>query len=1368
MSTRTVSLFAVLFALAAPACATEGGPDDGGKDRVTLNNDRTELSRNVTRRNEPVEVEPAAMANGLVLPPSLDWELTLVASVEPPQIDGVPLQATSVSFDGNMAVVSYNMAGAPQQGAVDVFTFDEARQPTLTARAVFADADVHAVEARDGQVWMATGTADETFGTPAVLEVLGVSPEGVLSLDGNQRIGLSSYAATSVSVHGDRVYATSGNTGGVFAFDRLTLTPTGTTTLDDARWVSVAEDGRVVVVQGTPGRVTVLTGSGLNLQSQYNFEGAFIPESKSTVQVLGGKAFVAAGPGGTYIIDINTGAVIDRIGLPEGLPLPASDIVTNAVSVDEQLMFVSNGAAGVYLVQASKDLALPVSDDPTTLQVVGRLGLEDSASVNHITFKDGFLFVATGLGGLKIVRVAPEEIVVEPPTGYPYVSDLESDAARAGWAFSGDWGFGATDGERVAKSGTVFIDSDPSGADQYNHGTDNVALLDVPLAIPAVGNPALEFWYNVGNLVHVNDAYYVEVENPTTGAWDIKKTLINAHSRADLSFAQIQLDAYKGQTVRVRLRQRMGKEHGARRFVVDDVRVGEMTAPLLSWPLVTGFDAAEEQAQWAYEGAWKLGDDAVSGEAALSVNPDGTSQASYVNHTATLLGFVPVPAAGRATLSFAYRSDLTHDNDKIDLDVQVQGESTWADLHRFSPVHDHLGWTQKEIDLSKYAGKAIRVRWHQSFGDADAPRTFVVDDLSFGAGDEAELPYPFTTSFEQTGELAGWSLAGQWSVTTDAATGTVALDANPHGIAQGGYGAGQEATMLAYVVIPAGAPAALTFNYRLGLVDAADRAYVELQTADSSDWRLLETFQPQHNRASWSTFERSLDEWAGQAVRVRFRFSYAHTPDVRTLAIDDVRLGGLSDERHAWPYRATFVADEELDAWILNGSFVHVTDGERGAIIDANAYGVPQGGQSKGHRAMMRGFVTVPTAGVPTLSVAMRFALGHADDKVYVQLQDVETGKWTTVRTFTAKHDHPAFSVDEIPLDSYLGRTVRVGITYAFANVEAARTLQIDDVTFGPLVLDAYAYPFHAAFEPGGDAAAWNLWGAWALSAAHGEAAPADGLGFLDGNPGEQLLDRYDTYQTATMNGFVTLPSDVPSHAGFTYRFDALYPADRLEVELQTTGSSDWTSLLTLDRQHARGDLAQVDLPLGAWAGQSVRLRLRMVLGASVAVRTIAIDELWIAPLAGPTFASPYAADFATPSADWQLHGTWDFTSDGWLSSNPDALPQYGYATQQTATLDGFIDLTGVAVPVLALDYALALAHASDRAYVEVQGLSDSTWTKLRTFTVADNTTGPATATLPLAAFAGRQVRVRFSYKTAQTDQVREFAVRLVACGGAL
>ena len=46
--------------------------------------------------------------------------------------------------------------------------------------------------------------------------------------------------------------------------------------------------------------------------------------------------------------------------------------------------------------------------------------------------------------------------------------------------------------------------------------------------------------------------------------------------------------------------------------------------------------------------------------------------------------------------------------------------------------------------------------------------------------------------------------------------------------------------------------------------------------------------------------------------------------------------------------------------------------------------------------------------------------------------------------------------------------------------------------------------------------------------------------------------------------------------------------------------------------------------------------------------------------------------------------------------------------------------------------------------------------------------TGPATATLPLAAFAGRQVRVRFSYKTAQTDQVREFAVRLVACGGAL
>ena len=161
-------------------------------------------------------------------------------------------------------------------------------------------------------------------------------------------------------------------------------------------------------MQGTPGRLAQLDGFDLSLIDEYAFDGANIPESKSTVQVLGGKAFIAGGPGGVHVIDLATGARIAHIPVPSGLPLLLSEVVSNAVSVDGELIFISNGSAGVYLVSADASLATPY--DPKVgspaLTEVGRLLFEgDIASVNHIAYKDGFLFVATGRGGLKIVRV---------------------------------------------------------------------------------------------------------------------------------------------------------------------------------------------------------------------------------------------------------------------------------------------------------------------------------------------------------------------------------------------------------------------------------------------------------------------------------------------------------------------------------------------------------------------------------------------------------------------------------------------------------------------------------------------------------------------------------------------------------------------------------------------------------------------------------------------------------------------------------------------------------------------------------------------------------------------------------------------------
>ena len=45
------------------------------------------------------------------------------------------------------------------------------------------------------------------------------------------------------------------------------------------------------------------------------------------------------------------------------------------------------------------------SEIPQQLTMLGRLRFGDLQSVNHVTYRSGHLFIAAGLGGLKIVKV---------------------------------------------------------------------------------------------------------------------------------------------------------------------------------------------------------------------------------------------------------------------------------------------------------------------------------------------------------------------------------------------------------------------------------------------------------------------------------------------------------------------------------------------------------------------------------------------------------------------------------------------------------------------------------------------------------------------------------------------------------------------------------------------------------------------------------------------------------------------------------------------------------------------------------------------------------------------------------------------------
>src|SRR3989454_9846154 len=337
------------------------------------------------------------------------FNLSVRAEVAPPSLGGQMLQATSVSIVGNLAVVSYNMAGNPYLGGVDVIDITNKNHPVLTSEALFQNTDVSAVTTSGVNVYLAEATGDTGFAAPAVFEVVKLVGNQLV-LTGNTRTGLSSLAATSVA-SGTSVYATSGDAGSLFVIDPTLFTVTSSIALHDARWVA-AGGGQVAVVQGTPGTLDVYSESNMSVVGSWPFKGADIAQSKSQLELVGGKAFIAAGDSGVQVLSASTGAVVGSVPRPnpDSLGLSPSVVVTNAVAIDQDLMFISNGEAGVYLAQGSQAFST-TGTGAQTITMRGKLRFGNLQSVNHVAYSaggpgnPGILIIAAGLGGLKIVQV---------------------------------------------------------------------------------------------------------------------------------------------------------------------------------------------------------------------------------------------------------------------------------------------------------------------------------------------------------------------------------------------------------------------------------------------------------------------------------------------------------------------------------------------------------------------------------------------------------------------------------------------------------------------------------------------------------------------------------------------------------------------------------------------------------------------------------------------------------------------------------------------------------------------------------------------------------------------------------------------------
>ncbi len=305
---------------------------------------------------------------------------TLVAEVDAPIIDGRTVQATHVEIVGNRALVSYNMRGPDQMGAIDVIDITNPAAPFIIHSIEFPNRDVNTIGWHDGQIVVAGQDSQGAY-------------YGFLDPEAEEIelevFRLQSFSAMSMTVAADLIYVVSGSTGGLTIIDAegnedfLPFT--------DARSFALGQDAYVL----TSENIYVLDGETIALDPDFLQRG-----SKADLAASPDFLFAALNRGGVHIYnadDLSLLQTFDRPVTPPGSD--EEDYVTNSVSFNHPLLFIGNGGAGIAVagLEGNSD------NSDVTFVEYGYFDFGGPLSTNFVKSEGNFIFVATGLGGLKIL-----------------------------------------------------------------------------------------------------------------------------------------------------------------------------------------------------------------------------------------------------------------------------------------------------------------------------------------------------------------------------------------------------------------------------------------------------------------------------------------------------------------------------------------------------------------------------------------------------------------------------------------------------------------------------------------------------------------------------------------------------------------------------------------------------------------------------------------------------------------------------------------------------------------------------------------------------------------------------------------------------
>ncbi|TRO67488.1 hypothetical protein [Christiangramia sabulilitoris] len=368
-----------------------------------------------------------------------------IAFIEPPVVNGESLRATHVDVKGDFAYVSYNKEGAIYLGGIDIIDVSDKYHPVLVSRMKTDIADINSLYMDNKGYLVFTGAsareANDGAGNRSIQGFVAVQ-NGRFSGDFQIDYSNPGNAGVHILVVNGEAIIISGDAGGVgnFTYPGY-LTPFDNKSfLDYGDLRSAAYKNNILaVLSGEAGLLSLGINGGLVENSRIP-TAALTPESKRTIAWFGDNVLVSEGTEGVGIYNFEAGTKIASLPLkvhPDATAISTSDQVTNAVSTDNNFIYMANGGAGLDIIKLNERLN-PLAEGIAEIQ----------GSANFVQAKGEYIYVASGRG-LKILKIVAPQADEIQSAGFLNCSEYN--------AYAGDKNLNIASGKEFSYSGLMNL-----------------------------------------------------------------------------------------------------------------------------------------------------------------------------------------------------------------------------------------------------------------------------------------------------------------------------------------------------------------------------------------------------------------------------------------------------------------------------------------------------------------------------------------------------------------------------------------------------------------------------------------------------------------------------------------------------------------------------------------------------------------------------------------------------------------------------------------------------------------------------------------------------------------------------------------------